>query len=268
MQEEKRSIAVTEAQAGAMLAAKPEIVEVDGVRLLVTPDGGCKVIKDLLKSPIRPEGFVVLRDMPSILAYAAAKASKEAGAEIRLQATGDIKAQLIVDAATFGQYGAFYVPVPSQSYLDWTEKDGCQMDQASFALFIERHIDDIHAAEKMPSASDLLTFCSAIEDSRRITFKKSVSLQDGRVELVYAEKASDAQEQKMQLFREFQIALRPYLDRDSAYAVTASLRYRIRDGQITFWYELKGLEAVREKIRADIRMELEGSHLPVYLADI
>ena len=129
-------------------------------------------------------------------------------------------------------------------------------------------VQDIHPGENLPSASDLLTFCSAIEDKRTVTFKKSVSLQDGRVELTYAEKTSDAAEQKMQLFREFQIALRPYLDRDATYAVRAALRFRIRDGAISFWYELKGLEAVREQIRSDIRKELEASGLPVYLADI
>ena len=48
------------------------------------------------------------------------------------------------------------------------------MDQAEFALFIERHIDDIHPAEGMPSATDIFTFCSTVEDAKRVEFKKSV----------------------------------------------------------------------------------------------
>lgn len=256
----------TEAQAGAMLAAKPEIIDIDGVKVFVTPEGMYRVMDELLKAPIRKTGFQSLRDLKSFLAFAKAKTLN--AAEIFLTAEGAIQARLTLDADTFGQYGAFYNPVPSQSFRDWTKADGEKMDQTEFALFIERHIDDIHPGENLPSAGDLLTFCSAIEDKRTVTFKKSVSLQDGRVELTYAEKTSDAAEQKMQLFREFQIALRPYLDRDATYAVRAALRFRIRDGAISFWYELKGLEAVREQIRSDIRKELEASGLPVYLADI
>lgn len=262
----KKTAATTEAQAVADLAAKPEVKDIDGVKFLVTPDGRCEVITQLLKKPLRQTGSVDLRDVSSFLAYAKAKAQK--GSEIRLRAEGDIRARLIIDEDGWGEWIADYVPVTTESYDAWTDNNGQAMDQLKFAAFIESHIDDIHEAEGFPKSTDLLTFCSHLEDNRKVSFKKSVSLQDGRVELIYAEKASDAQEQKMQMYRHFQLALRPYLDRESTYAITANLRYRIRNEEIVFWYELKGLEAVKEKIRADIRKELEASNLPVYLADL
>lgn len=255
----------TEAQAGAMLAAKPEIKDVNGACVLVTPDGQFKIIESLMTKPVRKTGFVAMRHIESFINFA--KNHKTDGSEIRVSAEGDVGAMLILDADGFSEWGATYAPVLSQSFKDWTSRSGIKLGQEEFALFLEQHIDDIHSTEGMPSAGDLLTFCSAIEDKRQVTFKKSVSLQDGRVDLVFSEKASDAQEQRLNLFREFQLALRPFLDRKSTYAVTASLRFRIRDGEITFWYELKGLEAITEKIRSEIKTELEASGLPVYMAN-
>lgn len=256
----------TEAQAGAMLAAKPEIIERDGVPIFVTPNGQMEIVEPLLTKPVRNKGFVSLRDIGSFLSYADAK--KEAGSEILLQAEGDIEAKLLINADTFRDFGALYVPVMSTSFKDWMGHDQERMDQEEFALFVERHIDDIHSEDGMPSAGDLLTFCSSIEDNRQVNFKKSVSLQDGRVELVYTEKSSDTQEQRLKLFRQFKLALRPYMDHGGYYPITANLKFRIRDGQITFWYELKELETLREQIRNDIRSELTASNLPVYLADL
>ena len=256
----------TEAQAVAMLTAKPEIVDINGAKVLINPNGESKILLDLMEKPLRMKGFPMLRDIDSFVRYAKAKA--EAGSEIFLSADGCIGAKLYIDAAGFRQFGALYRPVETKSFEDWIAKSGQKATQEEFATFIERHIDDIHSGEGMPTAADLLTFCSTIEDKRQVTFKKSVSLQDGRVELVFAEKTSDAQEQKLKLFREFQLALRPYQDDQTAYAVTAALRFRIHDGQITFWYELKGLEAILEKIRAEIKTKLEASGLPVYLADV
>lgn len=257
----------TEAQAIAAIAAGPDVIEVDGLPLLVTPDGKCEVVQELLKKPVRKVGFDVrLRHITSFIDFTKSHAVE--GTEIMLGATGDIAARAVIDAATFREYGAIYVPAQTQSFKDWLQMNGDKMDQAEFALFIERHIDDIHPAEGMPSATDILTFCSTVEDAKRVEFKKSVSLQDGRVELIYAEKSDEAREQKLALFREFSLALRPFLDRDQAYAITASLRFRIKDGQIVFWYELKGIEALMEKLRADIKTDLEATGLPVYLADI
>lgn len=257
----------TEAQAIAAITARSELVQLGEIPVLVNPDGCYRIIEPLLKKPLRNTGYnVTLRHADSFKAFTKAHAVE--GSEIMFSANGEIKARLDIDAATFREYGALYVPAKTQSFKDWLEVNCTKMDQAEFALFIERHIDDIHPAEGMPSATDILTFCSTVEDAKRVEFKKSVSLQDGRVELIYAEKTDEAREQKLALFREFSLALRPFLDRDQAYAITASLRFRIKDGQIVFWYELKGIEALMEKLRADIKTDLEATGLPVYLADI
>ena len=46
----------TEAQAIAAISAGPDVIEVDGLPLLVTPDGKCEVVQELLKA--RSQGWL------------------------------------------------------------------------------------------------------------------------------------------------------------------------------------------------------------------
>lgn len=256
----------TEAYAGAALAAKPTIEEINGAQVLVNPDGSARVLEELMLKPVRQSGWTILRDIDSFKRFTAAKAKE--GSEVHVKAEGEVSARLIINADGWADFGAVYQPVFTQSFKDWTEKDGEKFGQEDFAAFIEKHIDDIHGGDGMPTSADLLSFCSAIEDKRQVSFKRSVSTQDGRVNLVYEDKVSDAQEKKLSLFREFKVALRPRMDSATSYAITAALRFRIRDGEITFWYELKGIEELLEQDRKTIKTELETTGVPVYLADI
>ena len=47
----------TEAQAIAAIRSSPDVIEVDGLPLLVTPEGKCEVVQELLKKPVRKVGF-------------------------------------------------------------------------------------------------------------------------------------------------------------------------------------------------------------------
>ena len=65
--------------------------------------------QELLKKPVRKVGFDVrLRHITSFIDFTKAHAIE--GTEIFLSATGDIAARAVIDAATFREYGAIYVP--------------------------------------------------------------------------------------------------------------------------------------------------------------
>ena len=262
----------TEAQAVAELTARPEIINSDRIErapVIVMPNGSYRIIEEMLEKPLRRTGYITIRNLEDFITYTTLCEKDISCSEILISAEGPIEARLDINADGFRDFGARYKPVFTKSFDDWVNANETSMSQEGFALFIEKHIDDIHPAEGMPSAAELLTFCSTVEDSKRVDFKKSVSLQDGRVELIYQKRSDDAREQRLSLFRQFSLALRPFVDRERTYAVTASLRFRIRDGQITFWYELKALDELMEKLRSDIRQEmLSRMGVPVYLADL
>lgn len=64
--------------------------------------------------------------------------------------------------------------------------------------------------------------------------------------------------QKMQVFDRFSIGLPVFWNGD-AYRVDARLRYRVRDGKLTFWFELirqdKVLEAAAQTLIEKLRKE-------------
>lgn len=250
--------------------------DVNGVPFVITSDGRINPFDDrFMKERIRPRGFVEIGTVESFIAYA--NAHKIEGSEIALSASGAVRAILYIDAAsTFKDYGAKLEPACTQSFKDWLNCDRKKMDQADFAEFLEGHIQDIvakrgdgTAIEGMPTGSEVLTFCSDLQDTRQVTFRKTVCLQNGMRSISYSEK-DGSDEGKLELFSAFSVSLAPYIETpDAAYIVKAALRYRINGGDLAFWYELASLEAVREKIRAEYRDRIaQETGLPVYLANI
>lgn len=143
----------------------------------------------------------------------------------------------------------------SSEFVDWECVDGKDMRQLEFARFLDKHIHNIfvpEGTEKPVTAADLLKFVSCLSDIRKVTFKKSVNLDNGRVELNYVEE-DDQASGKVEMPRRFFIKLQPVRGYDAVYCFEVALRYQITDGtKLTFTLELRGLDLVFEAIRKDI----------------
>ncbi|MBI3146317.1 MAG: DUF2303 family protein, partial [Pseudogulbenkiania sp.] len=109
--------------------------------------------------------------------------------------------------------------------------------------------------EGMPTGTQMLEMAMNLEANQDSRFKSNIRLQSGGTELAFVQKEDDATLEKMRLFERFSIGIPPFFN-GSNFRIDARLRYRVRDGKLTFWFELiredKVLQAAAEEEIAKI----------------
>lgn len=152
---------------------------------------------------------------------------------------------------------------------DWLVFDEEEMNQADFALFIDKHLSNIRCREEdrklYPSQMELFNFVTTLQDSKNDRFSRKVNIQNGDVSVSLERESDDGTKQQLKLFERFPIVLQIY-EGFPEYQVEAKLRFRIRDGQVYFFYDIQGLEEMFIAARNWAVNELKAkTGLPVYI---
>jgi uncharacterized protein YfdQ (DUF2303 family) len=140
---------------------------------------------------------------------------------------------------------ARYAPVFSQEWKTWTSKNKHTFSQAEFAMLIEDNLKDIAGADNLPTGAQMLEMALSFEANQDMRFKSAIRLQNGGVQMSFVQDDDSQTLAKMQLFDRFAIGIPVFWNGD-AYRVDARLRYRVRDGKLTFWFELIRQDKVLE----------------------
>lgn len=157
-----------------------------------------------------------------------------------------------------------------KSARDWIGNDEKGISQEDFALFIDKHINDIRCvdpgmAKSYPTQMDLFNFVTTMEDSKNARFTKKVNIQNGDVSVSLIKESDDSTKQVLKLFDRFPLVLQFY-EGFPCYQLSVKLRFRTHDGQVIFFYDIEGLEeafiAARDWAANQIR---EKTGLPVYI---
>jgi uncharacterized protein YfdQ (DUF2303 family) len=152
---------------------------------------------------------------------------------------------------------ATFSPAFSEEWKIWTAQDGKPLTQIEFALFIEHNLKDIASIEGMPTGTQMLAMATDLEINQESKFKSQARLQSGGVRLTFIDDADAETAKTMDVFNKFALGLQVFRNGD-AYQVEARLRYRQREGKLSFWYEL---------IRPDITLEAASKDLITTLRD-
>ena len=162
---------------------------------------------------------------------------------------------------------AGFKPKFSEEWNRWTGKHKQGFSQAEFASFIEDNLKDIASVEGQPTGSQMLEMALTFEANQDMRFKSAIRLQNGGVQMSFVQDDDAQTLQKMQVFDRFSLGLPVFWNGD-AYRLDARLRYRVRDGNLTFWFELirhdKVLEAATQTLIAQIR---EKTGNPFFFGD-
>lgn len=162
---------------------------------------------------------------------------------------------------------AVFEPEFSEEWKRWFGRDKETFSQFEFASFIEDNNKDIVGVEGSPSGAEMLQMALNMEANQEVKFKSAIRLQNGCVNLSYVAADDNQTTTQMKLFERFTIGL-PVFAGNEAYQVNARLRYRVREGKLSFWYELirpdKILEAATEGI---IKAITEGTDLPFFFGE-
>lgn len=220
--------------------------------------------------PRRKKGQVTLADVDSFISYVKRHGSLESSTVWCSANYTDNRVRLVAilndngeasDAQEWRDHRAMFVPLFSEEWKRWTATNGKKnpFTQFDFAAFIEENNKDIVSVAGSPSGGQMLEMALSMEANQDVKFKSSIRLQGGGVQLNYV--ADDDQQTitRMQLFERFTIGLPVFWNADP-YQMDARLRYRVREGKLTFWYELvrpdKILEAATKTLIENIKAQV------------
>jgi len=253
----------------ANIAARPITVALDVTAIreqklpaMFTPNGYSVQILDNLEkhlpAPLRKIGKAQLDDLDSFVWYV-----KEHGSlsNCRIYTAVDYKTGSLTfkavfndheqEAAAWRDFTAVFAPEMSLEWLRWSHNNKRFFTQAEFASFIEDNMPEIATIDGLPTGSDMMQLATHFEATSEKKFKAGTRLQSGGVSIEYIDQEDAGTLARMQVFEKFALGMPIYFN-GAAYRIDARLKYRIREGKLTLWYEL-----IRpEKIIEDAAKEL------------
>ena len=279
-------------QVKTFTAVNPGLGDSDGVTLIAAPKGfELRSIKpyldEYLTKPERIKGISYHTSLDSFLMHVQAFKDTQRSAVFAdvdnstLQCVYDYNSR---DDARFCDHRAVYTAKVSKPWKRWTAGSGQPFNQAEFANFIENNALDLidpptdvggegDAAilniaktlnTTLASASKVIELARGISIHEASTAKSNYSTGSGEVVLEYVTEHKDGTGAKLKVPGLFVIAIPVYEDGHS-YRVVVRLRYRLKEGVVTWFYELYQPEKCVEDAFNELCTETQGdSLLPVY----
>jgi len=184
----------------------------------------------------------------------------------------------------FGEHRTHYKFPVSKEWAAWIRQDGESFEQADFAAFIEDRIGDVlHPSDGDTDANEKLKELAAllggnfagpstlvalsknlhINEASRV--KNSNNLSTGETSIIYETEHLDEQGAPVKVPNMFLIGVPIFVGGD-IYRIAVRLRYRIRNGKISWSYNLYRIENVFEDAFDGACKEAkERTELPLYL---
>lgn len=248
--------------------------------VLFTPKGfnanGVKPFLDAyLTAPERRKGTAHVSDLPSFIGHA----NRFADEDSALFASPDPKAPKLTavldyhrrgsdGAPRFGEHRVVYSFPVSEEFRLWTGADKKVMSQKDFAEFIENRLADVANPERLAdgavdvaklgkvtgayvtllgggvaNASRLRELSEGLEVRVDEMVGSVVKLASGEAQVKYASTHKDAAGEPLRVPGLFLIAI-PVFQFGTVYEIAARLRYRVKEGSITWFFELYRADAV------------------------
>lgn len=270
----------TEADAVAEIVAKhidPKILTVSGYtaggpQVVAVPTGfklesTKKFVDEYRTRPDRREGTAKLEDLDSFIAHAKRFADEGSAifadpnfARPSLTSVLDYHPAGAESDPRFGRHRGVYTFPLSEEWAAWQAKDTEPMGQAEFAEWIENRIVDIidpsQAGESakalgeaigcaFASPSKLLELSRGLALRVDVKVKSAKNLGTGESQMQYATEHQDESGAPLKVPGAFLIALAVFRN-GPPYQIAARLRYRHREGSLTWFYEMHRYDRVFE----------------------
>jgi uncharacterized protein YfdQ (DUF2303 family) len=248
MEHDEENLAATLAR--EMKAPMEIALDLDAsIRRVALPPGWsiqCYDDQQFDKAPRRKIASILLSDAASFVSYVKRHGSlgsstvwckaDYAGGHIKFLAIINDHGEA-VDAQNWRDHRAVFCPAFSEEWKRWISHNAKPFTQYDFASFMEENNKDLASVSGSATGAQMLEMAIAMETKQEVRFKSAIRLQNGGVSLNYVADDDHQTITRMQLFERFTLGMPVFLGGD-AYQVDARLRYRVRDGKLTFWYEL------------------------------
>lgn len=158
------------------------------------------------------------------------------------------------DKPSWCGHRAVYETVPSPEAREWWARDKRFMAQTEFAEWLEDRLGEI----VVPEAAEMLEVVTSLQAQTKATFERSVRLENGNVGLTYREEttARAGQNGRLEVPKGFRLRM-PLFRGGEHVEIDARLRYRIKEGALSFAY---ALERKEEAVRLELEAMCETVH--------
>ncbi|WP_337878410.1 DUF2303 family protein [Caldimonas sp.] len=250
------------AELGAALTRPTRNPDPHGTHFVALPPGWGLHDLPTDEVPPHPKAAVKLRDAASFIRYV----NDHKEARSRIYATLEPARFLAVlddfqtsdtaglaEQADWREFRVEFTVPPSREWQTWTSENRKQMSQLGFAEFLQDQLPDVIA----PSGADLLEMSLNFEAAQSGHFVASQRLQDGSHNLTWRADNSGGTVHLPELIK----LCIPVFENEAPREIDARLRYRVKDGALTIWFELvrphKVLEAAFRETWARIEQETQ-----------
>jgi uncharacterized protein YfdQ (DUF2303 family) len=210
-------------------------------------------LEKLRATPRQKAGAAVFNDVASFVAYLERHKTEHtvAWCAFNPQTFSLSFAAVIDDHATdepgWRKHRATFQPDMSAEWKTWKGKNANAFAQGDFAIFIEDNAEDINAqGDGFPTDLQMLKMATDFVYNETRTLKSAVRNQSGGVNLNYIADPDSGTVETMKVFERFAIGI-PVFQAGGAWGIHARLRYRVKDGKVSFFYELIRADRVHEQ---------------------
>lgn len=233
MSEVNSLLAITSAQ---------NVMEVAGNPLVQIPEGyRAQDLEDFLPAPRRIRQRVTLQSAASFIEYC----TRFVAPGSTVLADSEACALLAVldypsasDLPEWCDHRATYQAKLSKAWKIWQKYDGESLSQEAFSEFLEDRAADI----VKPTGGELLEIATKFQVIRKAVFGSAIRLATGEFQFNYSDENDKGTIEVPEIIT---LGLAPFHNGES-YEVQARLRYRLREGRLTFTFKLVNPERVVE----------------------
>lgn len=139
------------------------------------------------------------------------------------------------DEPNWCQHESSFTLIETTEKQNWFNKSGTAMTQEEFGLFIEQNLLDIIE----PNGAEMLEIALSMRANTAIKFERATRLDNGQVSFAYHEHIDGkaGANGQLKIPESFTLGMKLYHGMEP-YKIEAKLRYRIKDGNLSIWYDL------------------------------
>lgn len=179
--------------------------------------------------------------------------------------------------ARFGDHRIVYAFPLTDEFKVWVKLNGEAMKQDEFAFFLEEHAAELAAptdgerseyerlfGETMATPSEVLALSRHLEVFVNAKAKQGIRLQSGERQVEFSEEHVNSKGEAIVIPGVFMVSVPAFVDGE-AVRIPARLRYRIKGGDIAWFYQLYRWESfLREQVGYDLKTAASETGLPAF----
>ncbi len=167
----------------------------------------------------------------------------------------------------YRDHRVLYAPELSPEWQAWTGRDSKLQDSSSFAEFLEeRALDLVDPAAQIPASTQKVIDALGVSVAApatvrglarditihvRSTVKEARNLQSGEAQIVFDTQHTDSSGNKLTIPGAFLVAI-PIYRGELPFLFVARLRYRVKDGQVLWAFQLAQTDLAKREVMAEM----------------